>query len=726
MRVLRLAFLVAIAVSATAQTFRVAEPRIGPAPQRREDVLIAASHEQFLVVWQDGRERWDQTRGRAWAARVSRSSSLLDPTGIPIGTLGHYFPASIAQAVASDGTDFLVVSKYGDTLQFTKVFRDGTTQPAPDLAIPVAYANLVWLGDAYALLYNTFEEPGHLMSNAARALILDRDGHVLIESWPIVASTEGVFDLEGALSGDGSRMLLTWLDEADGRVHARVETTSSVRAGTRTLIADKDPNPLPQLNLHSLAVASSGDRFFLAWSDRDGYLGRVLDLDGVPIGPVITIAASLGNATGTADVVWSGSRFVVAYPVLANGQFSLHISEFSRNGPRLNDENPGTVCSSVAAIDAIDGEALVAWEAWDQSGAARDKIYADHFDSSSNSFFGAQPLLLSRSSALRTAPVGAWLGSNYLAAWSEKSDVTRVAVGRFGADRRPLDGAGVLLGSANASAPALASDGSGALVAWSQPDGAFVAHVDAAGVISPRQISTAAGISGVDVVWNGEEYAACAGSTLVRLGPDGSLRQTAAMPVNVPACQLTWSGSQYLLLWTVFEICFPVCDPPTTLWAQAVSADLTPLGSAVKLATPRVASGPETAVAGDRILVVWTEDQGDERERHVLRARRITHAGLILDAAAFDIGEGAHISDVFAEGENWVVTSGPYAWTVSREGLVSARETRYPFIPEGAGSELITGGPLPLVIFEAPDSGSLVPQLFGRYLGWVRGRAVRR
>ncbi|HEX7809749.1 MAG TPA: hypothetical protein VF608_13525, partial [Thermoanaerobaculia bacterium] len=317
---------------------------------------------------------------------------------------------------------------------------------------------------------------------------------------------------------------------------------------------------------------------------------------------------------------------------------------------------------------------------------------------------------------------GVWRGSHYLAAWSEQSDVSHVVVARLDASGRSIDGEGKVLGSAGASAPSLATDGHDALVAWSQSDGAYVAHVSANGIITPRQFSAATFLGNAQVVWNGEDYAACAAKTMVRLGTDGTTKQVATIPnASDSECHLAWSGSQYLLLWRKTEICFPVCIPPTSLWAQAVSADLAPLGGAMRLADPFVASEPKFANASDRTLVVWLENDGGAV---TLQAKRITALGTVLDAASFEIGEASILGDVFADGENWVVTSGPYAWRVSRSGNVGARETRYPFIAPGMQSDVIFGGPVPLPIFQQPDA-SLTPQIYGRFLESIRRRGVR-
>ncbi|HEX2833021.1 MAG TPA: hypothetical protein VHW00_08400 [Thermoanaerobaculia bacterium] len=723
MRALRLAVLLVFALStAAAQTFPIAPPRVGPAPYQRNHPEVAASSEQFLVVWHDGREQWRNGEGRAFAARVSRAGGLLDPTGLPIGEAVPFHGASSVLSVASNGIDFLVATRRGaDGVQLTKVTRDGVVQNAPALPVTAFYANLVSLGDGYALFYNEnlSISPAPTVSTRGKVVIVDRDGRVVTASVDVVASSGQVWDLTAAMSADGTSMLMVWKDTADGRVHARTISPAALRAGSVSVTSEIEPTPAnPQAR--GVSIVSGGDRYFVTWIQGTEYRGRVISSGGSAIGSVIIVATD--QQPMEIEASWNGARFVAAYSGVAE-QFKryLRVSEFTPNGVRAFDATPNLQVSTQLAIDAIGGDSLIAWEGWGDSQLDRDKIRADIYDSSFTFKLGANPLLVSRAAATRSEPVAVWRGSHFFAAWREQSDVSRVAVARFAPTGPSLDGAGILLGGADAHSPSLATDGHDALVGWAQPDGGYVAHVSASGILTPRQISTNNSVSNVDVVFNGEDYAACAAGTLVRLGTDGTTKQISSVPqFNGGECHLAWSGQQYVLSWTTTDICFPICFPPTGLWAQAVSKDLTPLGGAVRLAYPDVTSEPRLAVAGDRTLIVWRE--GFEAP-YTLKAKRITALGTILDSAALTVGEASKISDVYAEGENFVVVSGPYAWTVARNGDVGARQTRFPFVPLNADAGYVAA-PVPFLIFQAPDAG-FTPQLYGRFLASITRRGVR-
>jgi hypothetical protein len=727
MRAIRLAVPLVLATLAAfsalgAQSFLIAPPRLGPAPHQRNHPEVAASSEQFLAVWHDGRELWREGRGRAFAARISRSGAVLDPAGIPIGQDVPFYGSNSVLSVASAGTDFLVATRQGTTgVTLTRVTRDGIAAAAPPLTIAAHYANLVSLGDSYALFYNeNLSAQGNVvLSTRGKVLIVDRDGRVITAAVDIVASAGQVWDLTASLSSDGTGMLLVWKDTADGRVHARTISPAALRAGTVKINSEIEPVAADP-PARDVSITSGGDRYFVTWIQGAEYRARVIGTNGSAIGSVIIVASDAQPIE--IQGAWNGSRFLAAYAA-TDGTFRrfLRISEFTTNSVRAFDATPSMQIGTQLAIDAIAGDTLVTWESWGDQQLDRYKIRADVYDSASTFKFGANAPLVSRSATQREAPAAVWRGSHFLAAWRELSDVSRVAIARFAPTGPSLDGDGILLGSPEARGHSIATDGRDALVAWSQSDGGYVAHVSANGIVTPRQISAETTLANVDVVFNGEDYAACAGDTLFRLGIDGTIKQISAIPqFNGAECRLAWSGAQYVLSWTTTEICFPVCFPPTGLWAQAVSKELTPLGNAVRIAYPDVSSEAKFAVSGDRMLIVWRE--GVEAP-YTLKAKRVTALGTILDAAAITIGEGTTLSDVYVEGENWVVVSGPYTWTVTPSGNAGERQTRFPFAGETVDLDYVPA-PVPFLVYQAPDAG-LTPQIYGRFLSSVKRRGAR-
>ena len=686
---LAFALLVCAAAQAAAGPFPIAEPRIGEAPGRRLCVRVAAGDGQFLLVWQDTRS--DDVR-RTWAARMTRDGAVLDPTGLPLEDPSE--DADFLHSVASDGRDFLIAINRHGGLRLVKVTHDGVVVPVPAPGFTGASdGNLVWLGDAYAYFFN------------GRLAVLDRDGRVLLAPRVAVTATTSVYELSFSISTDGTNGLLRWADAFDGRVYAAPVTTAQVRNGTLRVTS----TPLPERSntpSYGLAAAASASRHLLVWSEDGKLRGRILTAGGAPAGDRFVIAENIAQ---TATVAWNGSRFVVAYAVFDAIGRALRVAEYDENGTLLATPLRPPTWGSDPQVASLAGDTVVAWHPSQTVGTRKEEIRADILRTGLY-LRPAEGILVTRSLPISMLPGAVWRGDHYLAVWAEVAMGTSTAIGRLDAQGRPLDGAGRLF--SNSFYPAVATDGDGALVAVAR-DKLHLLHVARDGTITPRTVDDSRGIP--DVVWNGQQYAFCAGAIIGTAAADGTVTKTAPRELPAENCAIEWTGNQYLLFWTESEFCFPVCRPPTTVRVQAYSRNLSPIGAPATLAGSNVDvqaySILRVASAGDRTLVVWRTTSG------MLRGVRLAHPGTILDPLnGFEIGPAATLGGVHAEGNNWVVGSGPYTWTIGREGHVGLRATRYPFIGEQAEAVTVRGGPSPLVIYQTePVGAEQVRRLFGRF-----------
>lgn len=705
-----LSLVAVLAGMAQGSSFPIAEPRIGLPPGYRWNVHAAASDEQFLLVWHDDRA----THGpRAYAARMSRTGAVLDPVGLPLDEPVYGFDRFILSA-ASDGRDFLVAVQKSNVLQFIKVTRDGAVQKAPAPGFPVrGWGQLVWLGDAYAFFFNA-PQGDHALMGGGRVAIIDRDGRVLIEPQVLIESAHLILHLTLAASPAGA--VLVWTDGVD--VYAEPVDVRSIRNATLRRRAAPPPVHAAR-NTSRLVAASSPSRHFLAWTEGSNLIGRVLDAHGAPVGPRFVINGAVAD---TPDVVWNGSRFVVIYNAFVEGDRRLFVAEYDEGGALLSTPLRQKVNAADPQGAAVNGDTVVAWVPADIDGSREESVRADIL-SGSRFLFPANGILVSQSLPYAFEPEAVWRGDHYLAVWNESGPYSRGVAGRFDAQGRPLDGPGRVLDGGDL--PRLASDGRGALVVWTDRTGTLhVAHIAHGGAFTERTIPTNDhGTAGV--TWTGEEYALCTGGTMATVSRDGAILKTARAEVESYNCEIVWTGSQYVRFWSVTEFCFPFCRPPGRIFAQAYSRNLNPVGSPVEIAGPDVITGSlhnfRVAVAGDRTLVVWRTWNG------VLRGARILRSGVVLDPRdGFEIGPAARLTEVFAEGEDWIVGSGPYAWRVSANGVVQPRVVRYPFVPLLAQAITVRGGPAPLVIHQTQPGGSeQVARLVGRYV-IPKQRTVRR
>lgn len=696
--------------SSFAGSFPISEPRIGPSPGLRRNVKIAASDEQYLVAWQDA--RGESFAPRPWAARVTREGEVVDILGLPLddASLSGYY-VDLVQSVASDGRDFLVATQRNDDrLRFIKVTREGLVQPAPDPGFTGRYGRLVWLGNTYAYFFDAPLDE-RTVKTGGRVAILDRHGNVLSAPRVIVPSNSNVYDLSVTISPDGSQSLLMATNAQNNDIFVAAAPVSAIRNGTLTVTMNVAART--DAIAYSLSAASSPSAHFLVWEESGKLFGRVYH-GSTPAGAKFPIADAAGDP---ASVTWNGSRFVVAYDA-HDAYRRIAVAELDESGTLLSTPLRQTTYGADIASASLGGDTLVAWGSVG-GGSPDQDVHAD-IVRGSTFLHPAEGFVVSQSLPRYELPQALWRGDHYLAAWAEVSTGYRAAIGRFDAQGRPLDGPGRLL--ADASFVRLATDGHDALAVWQRSETLHLSQIAHDGTVKDRQIA-AQWYGRPDVIWNGEEYAFCSSSLIGTAAADGTIRQTAQRDKISETCDLVWTGTQYVTFWTESEFCFPFCRPPTSIYAQAYSRQLVAIGAPAKLVYPDVDLEPfyvfRAAVSGGRTLIVWRTTEG------ILRGVRIGRSGLLLDPLnGFEIGAAANLGDVFPDRGGWSVQSGPYVWTITDS--VSARQTRYPFVPDGAEAITVRGGPAPLVIHQTlPSGGEQVRRLLGHFVVPPRQRTVR-
>ena len=186
----------------------------------------------------------------------------------------------------------------------------------------------------------------------------------------------------------------------------------------------------------ALSVATSGSRFFLAWSESGTLLARVLDRNGAAVGGKFTIDRGLDPS-----VTWNGSRFVVAYAKLETPDAVLAVSEYSEDGTLLATPlRPKTVARR-PQVAALSGDTLVGWTPYTTTGNHKEEVRADILGAP-GFLRPAEGILVSKSAPQYRRPDAVWREDHYLAAWTEIGGGYGVGIGRFDAQGRLLDGRG--------------------------------------------------------------------------------------------------------------------------------------------------------------------------------------------------------------------------------------------------------------------------------------------
>jgi hypothetical protein len=707
--------------------FRVTQTAIGAAANHRFDLRIVTNGQNFLAGWLDERTAWEARR--LIVTRLSRDGNALDGpagTGIALGE-----PWNIGEfSIAADGVDYLVAWQpiEGD-LQLVRI--DGTSGavaqlPSIDDSANMYDLSLSWMGDRYVLVHRT----KGLEYTDVQALDLDRDGQ---RTGPVRTIISASAPLQAfRMIPVGTEKLLAVWTESGGKTYAS-------QIGTAPDVA------VPVL------VAESGEISALASSGST--VMAVLSLPGQQARPLTTVvlgangavvrgAESAGEAVSTqqrTDVTWDGSRFQLL--AIANDARSMRAAAYDANGGVL--EYPRTL-STGEIYDVVTASAqgqslsVYTWRAADTGFTLR--LRAQNIaDTASNARH------ISMSEPQRGLATVVWRGDHYLSVWvdryGDRSEAKFMAVNPDGTERGP--GVTTFATSVHGDSDRLsvATDGDKALIVWFQRDGLNPEIVQAllvgdGGETTPTPITltTTRVQSAIAVHWNGFEYLAVWASQLpaglygMRIAADGTkldaepVQLTAGRTAGLPA--MAWNGTRWTIAHMVSIPRDPSAESPQfDLYNQAIqfTRDLIPTGAPMRLSFAN-ATEPRIASRNGEVLVVW----GTSAATYQIFGARIVN-GANLDPGSFRIGPGIATS-VHATDTGFVVLEDGGLGHKVESGRATGSGKLFAFVPELAKTELVTGGPRPLVVYRAwPTGREHVAQVWARYVSETgRRRAVRR
>jgi MYXO-CTERM domain-containing protein len=366
------------------------------------DPMVARGSTDFLVVWarrenpSNDQASYDIQGARVNEVGEGRSSLLLSAAANPQGT----------PAVAFNGTDYLMV------------WADGPTESRNILGVRVS-----------------------------------RAGQVLDVS-PLPIAVGGRDEFSPAVASDGAGFLVLWLEAGTGQRVLRAALVSEA-GGVSSITTSLSE---PTLAITPPAVAFAGTSYLAIWEHRGppyGYLlarrvgrtGALLEANPITLTPALeqdqTLPAVASDGTGFL-VVWMGRPRPVTVPSREQGlsyayPWNIHGTRVSAAGEVLD---PASIhfTSTGGGQGAAQGDPAVASNgtsylvAWVDDGA-QDTLYAARVSGEGT----VQPVVIStEASDVRSRPVVAREGEDYLVLWSESRD------GVLGVSGRKVSGAGVV------------------------------------------------------------------------------------------------------------------------------------------------------------------------------------------------------------------------------------------------------------------------------------------
>lgn len=617
---------------------------------------VASDGTDFLVVWTDKADR--SLRG----ARVSAAGVVLDPTGLEIAQDTRWGQG--IGDVAFDGTNYLAVWE-GQTSGPSGIFASRVTPQG-----------------------------------------------VLLDSGGFVVSNAPLDQLEPAVAFDGLNCLVVWTDErgASYDIYAARVTPDGTVLDPVGIAISRAPG-LQQ----SPAVAFDGACYLVVWADwRSGgtfdVYGARVSRDGIVLDPQGLLISAADGSQRNPAVARLDSGFLVVWEDPRNGNWDVYGSRVTRLGQVL-----------------------------DSAGIS-----------------------VSRATYGQNTPAAAFDGTNVLVTWEDyRSGDVEVYGARVTPQGQVLDSLGIYISQTGSGArPAVAYSDTVFMVAWERDLGyPWMLDVDGTRVSRAGEVLDQSGIP-VTRAANGQfNSAAAANGTsylvawvdtrdnyrdiyALRLSPDGRGIDTCSFVVTrrghaqfgPTVCS---NGADWLVAW----------ETPDHISGARVGADgtvLDPQGLRIAGGYVRT-SGPAVASDGTDYFVVW---EGDRGGRWQVLGARVSAGGVVRDSGGFPVlttqWDRFHPSVAF-DGTNFLVVwqdvgansvSDILGVRVSRDGVVldSSPIRVSAAVGEQAQPVVAFGGEKHLVVWEdhrstgswlfgarvTPDGAVLDPQ--GIAIGWASWR----
>lgn len=347
---------------------------------------VAFDGTNYLVVWQDYRSG---SYYDVYGCRVTKSGTVLDPGGIVISNAAGY---QSSPAIAFDGTNYVVAWADFRTLSYdayvARVSKSGTV--LDPTGIPVSQATgdqnslaIVFDGTNYMMVWRDERNGTYTDIYGARVspsgVVLDPDG--------IAICTAANHQYAPAISYDGVNYFVVWDDEHTGSYYdvygARVTTSGTVL----------DPTGIPISSAPNYqgypAVTFDGIDYVVAWQDfrtgtydvygaRVASNGAVLDPGGIPV-------STAASYQGFPAIAFDGTDCLVVWQDNRSGSYDIYAARVDRTGVVLDPAGFTDIAFLSASAVVKDGCVELSWQmAIDVSAAS---LQVRRSDSQGGEFF---------------------------------------------------------------------------------------------------------------------------------------------------------------------------------------------------------------------------------------------------------------------------------------------------------------------------------------------------
>jgi hypothetical protein len=559
----------------------VSSPVTGPGFDQQNQPAAAFGGGVFLTAWVDLR---DPSRQRIYGARHDAAGTLLDPAGLALST-GTGVPQ--APALSSDGTNFLLVyvesTTTGDHVVAQRIGPDGSVLDAT----PIVLHSETESQRAPAVAFDGTNFLVVFEALSVEAVRVSKAGVVLDTAAIDLSALTSTFGLPPSVAFDGTDFVVV---NKNGAV--RVTSAGTNRDATAIAL----PGEPTDLACLSGTCALVWGTYGKVEGVRLASTGALLDASAV------TLVSTAGTSDTAEDVkiAVSGSGYTVLEyedSTTTSGMKvrAAHVTASLQQGTPIDVWTTADKVGDVAL--ASDGTtAWLTWDAYIEFQENRGDVLGAR--ASATALLDAQPLLVSVGAVVQQGPAVAFDGTNTLVVWQElrpgtEEDIFAARVDANGAviDTTPLS---IAATSDREREPAVAFDGTNYLVVW----GTWF------GGLWGRRVSPAGQLLGaafqIDDPYNASK--------------------------NNPS--VAFDGVQ-------LQVAYEIGDNASLKRVSTAGAVL----DATALSLPSSGSynySPSIACDGTNCLVAW---EGDGLSTGEIYARRVSRAGMLVDAMPFALGE---------------------------------------------------------------------------------------
>ncbi|HEY0788263.1 MAG TPA: hypothetical protein VGE86_06440, partial [Thermoanaerobaculia bacterium] len=614
----------------------VAPPAIAPAAGERSGPALVAHGSGYVALWLDA--------NGVVVARLDEEGRLTGATPSLLATRPYFFGWADDPALASNGRTLLAAWTCGPGKgeictgvidPVTLAVRPGPTLPGRDPAV-------AWSGSSWAVV--SYDYPSYGVPSFVRVAWLREDGelaatfHVGEGSDPAVAST-------------GTATVVAWRSDEFwyGPIRIRRVSEGGPVGEARDLSSSDAYHPL---------LATDGDGFLAVWT-RSGPSGYASAVPLTPAGEPAAVPVPLATPGPVESLAWDGRDYVAG----VNDGYSrsddpgdAHLMYLSSSGSirRMQALAAGTGGQRSARIASNGATAVAAWVNWREARFDQVRVPSMTIETARVEPDRPPPpsTVISTGASAQVQPAVAGHASKRLAAWTELSaGIGRVRFTLFDTALAPVGPAGRAARETTSDQrfPAVATDGSGFLLAWTETEenavagslyGVLVSPAGEAGApfliaqhVAHSPLALAHDGTSYYVVWTAHDdtlaaaHVTAAGS-VVEPSPIG-FGESGFNPT------IAWSGSSILLAWEALAFhpeCRITCAPVSRIRAVPLAADGSRAAGAARLELDWT-EHPVVIWAGST-FVLFTDNHYYPR---MMTVSRFTSEGTPLEPAAIPV-----------------------------------------------------------------------------------------